>query len=273
MGLKLPHPSPSSYRPVRLEACLAYPEMTLRLKLLKVYWGMERRIVPGLEYSGHRYEEHLLRWIPENVRWLDVGCGRRLLPDWREKGEQKLLARASSFVGIDLDLDSLKDNITAHHRVFGPIDALPFQNESFDVVTANMVVEHLGTPEESFAEVARVLRPGGLFLFHTPNANSLPTALARVIPDAIKAPLARALDGRRAEDVFPTFYRCNTAEDIARCAENAGLVLVELSFVSSTALFSVIPPLAFFELLWLRSLQRESRRHLRSNLIALLRKN
>lgn len=247
--------------------------MTLRLKLLKVYWSMERRIVPGLEYAGHRYEEHLLRWIPQNASWLDVGCGRRLLPDWREEGEKKLLARASSLVGIDLDLGSLKDNTTAHHRVFGPVDALPFRADSFDVVTANMVVEHLSNPEASFAEVARVLRPGGLFLFHTPNAKAFPTSVARVIPEAVKAPLARTFDGRRAADVFPTFYRCNTAEDIARCAHSAGMVPVEISFVSTTAIFSVVPPLALFELLWLRSLRSDSRRHLRSNVIAVLRKN
>lgn len=247
--------------------------MTLRTKLLEVYWSMERRIVPGLEYSGHRYEEHLLRWIPKNAQWLDVGCGRRLLPTWREKGERELVARASSLVGIDLDLGSLKDNITAHHRVFGPIDALPFQAGSFDVVTANMVVEHLENPAASFTEVARVLRQGGLFIFHTPNAKSLPTTLTRLMPEAIKAPLARMFDGRKAADVFPTFYRCNTADDIARCAKAAGLVPAEVSFVSSTALFSVVLPVALIELLWIRAIERESRRHLRSNLIVVLRKD
>jgi len=244
----------------------------VRLKMLKFYWSMERRIVPGLEYAAHRYEERLLRWVPENVRWLDVGCGRRLLPSWREEGERRLLARASSFVGIDLDLGSLKDNTTAHHRVYGPIDALPFRSGTFEVVTANMVVEHLGNPAGAFTEVARVLRPGGLFLFHTPNAKSLPTALARMIPEAVKAPLARMLDGRQAEDVFPTFYRCNTADDVTRCAQAAGLVPVEVSFESSTALFSVVPPLALLELLWLRTIQRDSLRHLRSSLIVVLRK-
>ena len=184
-----------------------------------------------------------------------------------------LLARARSLVGIDLDFDSLRDNVTAHVRIFGKVGALPFRDASFDVVTANMVVEHLDDPQSSFAEVARVLRPGGLFLFHTPNAKAFPTALARLLPDRVKAPLARVLDNRRSIDVFQTYYRCNTAEDIGRSAGVAGLVPVELSFVSSTALFSVVPPLAFLELLWLRAIQRDSRRHLRSNIIAVLRKN
>lgn len=247
--------------------------MALRRKLLEFYWRIERRIVPGLEYSQHKYEEHLRRWIPDGVTWLDVGCGRRLLPSWRAEGERILLARAKSLVGIDLDLDSLKDNVTANVRIFSSVGALPFRDATFDVVTANMVVEHLEDPRSSFTEVARVLRPGGLFLFHTPNARAFPTALARMLPDAVKAPLARLLDNRRAMDVFQTHYRCNTAEDIGRSAQASGLVPVEVSFVSTTAVFSVVPPLAVAELLWLRAIQRDSRRHLRSNIIAVLRKS
>jgi hypothetical protein len=48
--------------------------------------------------------------------------------------------------------------------------------------------------------------------------------------------------------------------------------MLELSFVSTTALFSTVPPLAFLELLWLRSIQGDTRRQRRSNLIAVLRK-
>jgi len=246
--------------------------MTLRKRLLEFYWGMERRIVPGLEYSQHRYEEHLRRWVPEGVTWLDVGCGRRLLPSWRAEGERVLLSRAETLVGIDLDFGSLQDNVTADLRIMSPVGSLPFRDASFDVVTANMVVEHLEDPGKSFSEVARVLKPGGLFLFHTPNAKAFPTSVARLLPDAIKAPMARVLDRRQSEDVFQTYYRCNTAQDIHRAAQVAGLVPVELSFVSSTALFAVVPPLAFVELLWLRAVQSDSRRELRSNLIAVLRK-
>jgi 2-polyprenyl-3-methyl-5-hydroxy-6-metoxy-1,4-benzoquinol methylase len=233
---------------------------------------MERRIVPGLEYSQHRYDQHLRRWIPEGVTWLDVGCGRRLLPEWRAEVEKLLLARAESLVGIDLDFGSLKDNVTADLCVLSAVGALPFRDSTFDVVTANMVVEHLEDPASSFTEVARVLKPGGLFLFHTPNVEAFPTTIARLLPDAIKTPMARILDSRDSEDVFHTFYRCNTEEAIHRAAAAAGFAVAELSFVSSTALFSVVPPLAFVELFWLRAIQRDSRKRLRSNLIAVLRK-
>ena len=244
--------------------------MSLRRRLLQVYWAMERRIVPGLEYSQHEYEKRLLERIPHGARWLDLGCGRRLLPEWRSASERTLVQRPSQFVGIDVDLDSLHDNKVAHYKVFGVAQHLPFAPESFDVVTANMVVEHLEDPAGTFREVRRVLSPGGLFFFHTPNSAAFPTALSRRLPDPLKRGAARILDGRSGKDVFHTYYRANTAGDVTRLAQASGLSIVEISLVSSTALFSIVPPLAFLELLYLRSLRSEERRERRSNLIAVL---
>jgi SAM-dependent methyltransferase len=153
------------------------------------------------------------------------------------------------------------------------MSALPFPSESFDVVTANMVVEHLEQPIGGFREAARVLRPGGLFLFHTPNVAGFPTSLAKRIPEGAKATLARWLDGRYATDVFPTFYRCNSVAEVERHCEAAGLQPRQLILLSSTAVFAVIPPFALMELLWIRFVQAESRRGLRSNLIAVLQKD
>jgi ubiquinone/menaquinone biosynthesis C-methylase UbiE len=246
--------------------------MPIRNNLVRFYKMMERRILPGLQYSQHRYEELLGTRVKAGVDWLDIGCGRRMLPLDREPQERELASRANSLVGIDLDVGSLKENSVVGQRVFGSISALPFQNERFDLVTANMVVEHLADPAASFGEVARVLRSGGLFIFHTPNTKGFPTSLARRVPEVAKAPLARWLDGRVAADVFPTFYRCNTVSDVNRSAHAAGLTVDEILLLSSTAMFSVVPPLALFELLWYRHIRTEDRREARSNLMAVLAK-
>lgn len=246
--------------------------MTLRRFLLRGYWAMERRLVPGLRYSQEAYAGRLADLIPQDVSWLDVGCGRRLLPTWLSEEERALKSRAKIVVGADLDLESLRESSVTPALVFAPMNALPFGAASFDVVTANMVVEHLDDPAACFREVARVLRPNGLFIFHTPNAGAFPTAIARRVPEVLKAPLARMLDGRVSKDVFPTFYRCNTSAQIRACAAACGLAVAELSLISSTALFSVVPPVALMELLWLRMLQSERHRERRSNIIAVLRK-
>jgi SAM-dependent methyltransferase len=90
----------------------------------------------------------------------------------------------------------------------------------FDVVRANMVVEHLMAPGAVFAEVQRVLRPGGQFNFVTPNLNSPYMRAAAHTPDGVKRMLARVFEGRAENDVFPTTYRMNT-EPSLRAQPNA----------------------------------------------------
>ena len=51
----------------------------------------------------------------------------------------------------------------------GFADALPFENSSFDVICLMDVLEHLEHPAAAVTEALRVLRPGGVFLFHTFN--------------------------------------------------------------------------------------------------------
>jgi SAM-dependent methyltransferase len=65
--------------------------------------------------------------------------------------------------------------------------ALPFGDASFDAVVSVGVLEHVresgGTELGSLREIARILRPGGVFIcYHLPNEYSLIELLARLVP-------------------------------------------------------------------------------------------
>jgi ubiquinone/menaquinone biosynthesis C-methylase UbiE len=240
--------------------------------LYEAYSRMERRIAPGLRYSQDEYEAQLYRYVDSGTAWLDLGCGRRLLPTWRAESERQLVARAQHVFGIDLDLDSLRDNESVAHLCQSSVAALPFADKSFTLVTANMVMEHVDDPVAMLRELSRVLRPGGHLIFHTPNARAFPTVVTRLMPDAIKQRAAYLLDGRDSKDVFPTYYRANSAETIRGLAATTGFDVAELNLVSSTAVFALVPPLAAVELLWIRSLSSPARADKRSNIIAVLRR-
>ena len=77
------------------------------------------------------------------------------------------MERSHRLVGIDVD-SALHEHPFLHDRVIALGDALPFASETFEFVTANVVVEHVEHPK-SPTEIRRVLVPGGRFVFHTPN--------------------------------------------------------------------------------------------------------
>ena len=244
----------------------------MRNALYQFYWQIQRRVVPGLRPSQYEFAETLTSTLRDRPTWLDVGCGRRPLPDWVPGHlERGILERVGRAVGTDLDLASLRDNSTLKEKVQSSADALPFGAQSFDVVSANMVMEHVDRPAIVLRELKRVLRPGGALVFHTPNRRYWAIAIAHVVPDGIKTLLANLLEGRASQDVFPTHYRFNDKDEIERLARAEGFEIERLDTVSSSAVLAVTGPAVLPELLWIRALQRPGFAQWRSNLIGVLR--
>jgi SAM-dependent methyltransferase len=96
-----------------------------------------------------------------NPRILDVGCGTG--------ANLEMLAQFGAAEGVDISDDALEfcraKNLKAHK---GLAEKLPFPDESFDVVTALDVVEHLDDDIAGLREMHRVLKPGGKTLIFVP---------------------------------------------------------------------------------------------------------
>lgn len=251
---------------------MATGSMNIRQITYNFYNSARKVIAPTLCNSQVLYEERLASHVKSNTRWLDLGCGHQVLPSWRLDQEKKLVGRCRSVVGLDYDSGSLQAHKTITERVRGSITELPFASSYFDLVTANMVVEHLDNPDIQFREVYRVLKPGGLFIFHTPNALGYLTIGARLVPDRFKERLVYLLDGRSENDVFETHYKANTRKKIAEVAQAAGFDLMKIKMLVSEAGFMFVPPLAVPELVWIRLLMTKCLEPLRTTIIATLKK-
>jgi len=134
------------------------------------------------------------------------------------------------------------------------------------------VVEHLDNPDEQFREINRILKPKGIFLFHTPNAYGYGVILSKAVPDWLKGKLIYLLEGREEQDVFPTHYKANTEAQVKALAKESGFEVLQLDLIATDAIFAMFPPLAALELLWIRLLMTQPFRSIRSNMIVALRK-
>ena len=162
------------------------------------------------------YDALIGQHTPEGCLLLDVGCSR---------GDPDLpsIQRARLSVGADVDLLGLRANDIDSACVLAPMGTLPFPDETFDVVVCKWVLEHLEHPEADFAEMRRVLRPGGALVALTPNKYSIFTLISTVLSHRVKQILKGRMFGGHEEDTFPTWYRANDQTTLRRIAEAAGL--------------------------------------------------
>ncbi|MDQ7837664.1 MAG: class I SAM-dependent methyltransferase [Thermodesulfobacteriota bacterium] len=228
-------------------------------------------IVPTLKYSQTIYEDMLKKYVNDKTKWLDLGCGHQVLPPWRLEEEKRLVATCKQAVGIDYDMRSLMQHATLKNRLRGDISNLPLKNDCFTLVSANMVMEHIESPEKQFKEIYRVLNPGGVVIFHTPRY-SCSISLVRIVPDFAKIKLIKLLQGREEADVFPTHYRINTLDRIAEVAKRTGFEIVKLRMIETESTFALIPPLAIIHLLFIRMKLLRPFKSFRSNIITILQK-
>jgi SAM-dependent methyltransferase len=164
--------------------------------------------------------EHL---SPKSL-WLDAGCGWRLLEDDMEPLEDWLVTRCRAILGMD---PALTNHRNIRLLVRGSLNALPFADDSFDLITCNMVAEHLDDPSKAFGEAARCLRPLGAFIVKTPNLLNygvMGNAVAsRTMPEKWRLRLVYGSDDRAPEDFFRVRYKANTMRRLKRLLQASGL--------------------------------------------------
>jgi SAM-dependent methyltransferase len=146
---------------------------------------------------------------------VDFGCGRG---EYRDdtvafRRELRILkGKVSRVIGIDADEAAASNPFLDEFHLISPSSTRwPLDAASVDLCICDQVMEHIERPDDFFSECRRILRPGGYLCIRTPNSRGYIALVSRLVPDRLHARLlTRVQSSRKEEDVFPTYYRCNT---------------------------------------------------------------
>ena len=173
---------------------------------------------PLFRYFYHHitiYDNIFLDWIrgyitPDSVI-LEIGAGKGI------NNPYDFGKLSKKVIGVDLDPRVL-DNPNLNEALCIDFFENKFDDNSFDIIFANNVAEHIQNPQEFLAEVKRVIKPNGFFFFKTPNILHYAIIIAKFTPYWFHK-FYCALSSRKPEDTFPTYYRMNSKRQIEKLSK------------------------------------------------------
>jgi SAM-dependent methyltransferase len=206
--------------------------------------------------------------VPPGGRILELGPGR-------SNRTSRFLATLGEVHGVDPD-PAARANESLRSVAVPEGDVLPWGAETFDACVSNYVIEHVPDPAAHLREVRRVLRPGGAYVFRTPNRFHYVAVAAAVAPHWVHLRLANRLRNLPpdAGDPHPTLYRMNSRRAVRRLAAEAGLVVEQMRLLENEPSYGLSSRILFLVFTaYERAVNAtEAAAGLRSNIHGVLRK-
>ncbi len=196
--------------------------------------NLARRYYPEIEFGGFTNSSPVISFynrvnalLQKDSVVLDVGCGRAA---WEEteisylRELQTLKGKCRKVIGIDVSPAGAENpTLDEFRKIDADAPQWPVEDGEVDIIVSDSVLEHIEKPMSFFAECHRVLKPDGIICIRTFNVLHYVGILSRFLPNRFhKAALGVAQPTRREEDVFPTFYRCNTPWRMRKTLRKAG---------------------------------------------------
>ncbi len=178
---------------------------------------------------------YLLTHIKPDQKVLDIGCG-----DGRNM--KTILEKTKYVTGVDNDQVAIQDTLKHFsdiHTVMivhGEAAALPFEDNSFDVVTFLMILPNLDTQKvKALKEAARVLKDDGKIILSTFAETAFDERME--IYKQVKAPIER-IEGTKVifnKSLGANISEQSSLEDIEKLAKESGLKVTDTEKVGTIA--------------------------------------
>jgi len=231
---------------------------------------LERFYNPANGWMDGTSEFHALcrEKIPRAGRILEIGAGAT-------NPTSAFLASIGDLHGIDPDPDVLSNTALASASVLDSA-TFPFESASFDACVSNYVIEHIEDPLNHLIEIARILKPAGVYVFRTPNRFHYVAVAGWLLPHWMHDRAANRLRNLsdHAHGPHRTTYALNSRAAIERYARRVGLQVESLRYVEKEPSYGMSSPLLFLAFTAYERLVNasESLAFLRANIFAVLRK-
>jgi SAM-dependent methyltransferase len=215
---------------------------------------IDRDFPPG----NHPYrilERAILDHLDPGCTVLDIGCGRSASNLMQLKG------RAKTLIGIDLvDFELTDPDLLLVNADVCDMSAVP--SDSVDLSYSRSVMEHIKNVGVVYSEINRVLKPGGKYIFLTPNAWDYASIIAYLVPNCLHCKITRMTEGRQETEVFPTFYQSNTFRKISGMAGVSNFTIESFEYLGQYPCYLVFSrPLFRIGCLYEKFLERHRRLH------------
>jgi len=209
-----------------------------REKIVRKCEAIESRYFPDHRWPADVYKKLLSACDGPGLKVAHLGCGH-------DQVEVRECFLKSRIVGFDMDLAALT-RYRPTFCVLANLEMIPVQDNSFDLLISEFVLEHLKDPGRVFAECHRILRPGGEFIFLTINRNSIPAWVARVTPLYFHRWIKRMLPRpTQDEDVFPTYYRCNRYSTLSQILKHYRFEEIDFQYLDGSFDYLQFSPLLY----------------------------
>jgi ubiquinone/menaquinone biosynthesis C-methylase UbiE len=211
-----------------------------------------------------QFHESCARYVTRESRVLEIGAGP-------SNPTSEFLSRAAaSVIGLDVDPAVKNNRFLTEARVYDG-KTFPFPDASFNIALADYALEHVEDPPALLREIRRVLAPGGMFLFRTPNLFHYVSIFSRLLPDSI-SPWLR---NRPADHpVYPKFFRCNSERACRRILSESGFEVLDLALIEKEPSYGMRSRLLFLPMMVYERFVNSSDvfRNLRANILCAARK-
>jgi len=207
--------------------------------------------------------------INQGARILEIGAGP-------SNPTSRFLASLGELHGLDRDPVVVDNDALLSAKILTD-EEFPFPDAYFDACASNYVLEHIEDPRTHLLEVARVLRPGGVYVFRTPNRLYYTSVVAAVTPHWFHELVSNRLRAlpTGAHDPYPTHFAMNSRRAIVTHALHAEFSVEHFRIIEKEPSYGMAARFLFMLLMGYEKFVNSTARleWLRANIIAVLRKH